>query len=104
MDIPFRYCPVCGEYWNPLADEMAKGVRSPRCRRCAVRVEFTGLFVVLFGMLVCAILGWIDGTVGRIPPSGVALVFGAFLVLACLRWTRQYRAARKKDKTVRTGL
>ena len=86
----------------PSADYVAKGMKSPLCRKCNVPVEFTGLSIMFIAILVNVMLGLIDSQTKSIPSVGVAIAFAAFTLLAAIRWIRQYKAYKRNKNKMRT--
>lgn len=88
------FCPSCGEYYPLPPDRKEFGVwRYPKCGTCGVRVQRTGLHIMLLGMVLAIPCGM---TLCAEATAVAEILAGAFAGLAVMRWGRQFVASKRK--------
>lgn len=94
-----KFCPRCGEYWFPLADYFPRAFHTPKCRRCDVPVEPTGLALVEPAFFAPLILGSFFAMTPYSSNSAceslVAVSIGLLWLLPIIQGVRQ-KVARKR--------
>jgi hypothetical protein len=65
-----------------------------------VPVEYTGMAIILFGMVICLPLGMVLCQGSEQLAAGISAVFTG---LAITRWIRQYRVEKRTTKSEPAG-